>query len=137
MTWILIELVPYRFMYMSAFTDGARSCTWVQSIAPRTPGNPYLVQNSCFVLSWLSGVTGNLMYSPACRTRPDVTACIAEIIANCEMRPKGMLERPRCIEMQCRCNFHFNGEGIGTACISPQLICQEMADICDSLTGQA
>ncbi|CAL8251772.1 unnamed protein product [Arctogadus glacialis] len=36
--------------------------------------------------------------------------------------------------MQCRCNFHFNGEGIGTEGISPQLICQEMADICDSLT---
>ncbi|KAK0136985.1 hypothetical protein N1851_026851 [Merluccius polli] len=83
-------------------------------------------------------VTGNWMYCPACRTRPNcMYSRTYGRLRNASNGAKGVLERPRRIEIQRRCNFHCNGEGIGTGCISPQLICQEMANICHSLTAQA
>ena len=90
------------------FPDGACSLTW--SIVPRTPGNPYFVQNACFLLSWLSGVTGIWMYSTACLTRPDVT--IGQFIADCEMPPLEL--RPQGIRgrLRVKTTIHFIGSAI-------------------------
>ena len=68
-------------------SDGARSCTCVQSIAPRTSENPKFTQNSSSTRSWLTGIMRNLINSMACWTRPDVTACMAKLMADCDMPP--------------------------------------------------